>query len=111
MTGLSEAVQFTIDTVIALFDETAPLYGRIGYMVDQNEDEQPRVLKLASDWDPNGVIGMAAMSLQEKADLTGKSYLTFEEFSGAAIKTVGGNMMCALFVLKRYRRNNKYIGN
>ena len=111
VTGLQDAVQFTIDTVIALFDETVPLYGRIGYMLDQNEDEQPRVLKLASDWDPNGVIGMAAMSLQEKADLTGKSYLTFEEFSGAAIKTVGGNMMCALFVLKRYRRNNKYIGN
>ena len=78
-------------------------------MVNQDSDAlRGKVIKLAIDWDSNGVVGMAAMCLEENADLTGKPYLVFAEFAGLAIKTVGGNMMCALFVLKRYRRKNKY---
>ena len=107
--GLPEAVQFTIDVVLALFDEAISLEGRIGYILNQPDNHlRGNVIKLAIDWDPNGVVGMAAMCLEEKADLTGKPYLIFDEFAGVAIKTVGGNMMCALFVLKRYRRKNTY---
>ena len=111
VTGLPEAVQYTIDVVIALFDETVSIVGRVAYMLDQPGEERPKVLKLARDWDPDGVIGLAAMSLEEKADMTGKTYLRFEEFSEAAIKTVGGNILCALFALKRYRWKNEYIGD
>ena len=98
LTGLPEAVQYTIDVVIALFDEDTSLVGRIAYMLDQSAEDRPKILKCAISWDPNGVIGMAAMSLEEKADMTGQPYLVFEQFADAAIKTVGGNMMCALSV-------------
>ena len=109
MVGLPESVQFTIDVVLALFDEVVSLEARIGYILEQYGDGLRRqVIKLAIDWDPHGVIGMAAMCLGENADLTGKPYLIFEEFAGAAIKTVGGNMMCALFVLNRSCRKNEY---
>ena len=103
--GLPPAVQFTIDVVLAVFDEVIPLENRIGYILGQADDTlRGQVLKLAIDWDPHGAVGMGAMCLEEKADLSGKPYLIFAEFADAAIKTVGGNMMCALFVLKRYRR-------
>ena len=106
--GLSAGVQHTISVVITLFDENVPLDRRIPYIVDQqDENDKARVIKLALDWDPDGVVGMAAMCLSEKADLTGKQYLVFEEFAQAAIKTVGGNnIIFALLVLRRLTAAN-----
>ena len=104
--GLPQGVQFTIDAVIALFDDVVSLEDRLGYILTQDSDDlRKQLIKLAVAWDPNGVVGMAAMCLEENADLSGCPYPLFVEFAQLAIKTVGGNMMCALFVLKRYRKN------
>ena len=104
--GLPPSVSFTIDAVIALFTDTVSLQDRILYMLNQSSDDLRRqIVKLAVSWDPHGVVGLGAMCLDEHADLSGKPYPLFVEFAELAIKTVGGNMMCVLFVLKRYRKN------
>ena len=86
--GILAGTQSTVQDLITLLDENMPLKARIIFMVRDKELAE-QVLKLAKDWDPDGVVGVAAQMLGERADLSGRSYFVFEKVAEAIIGTAG----------------------
>ena len=77
----------TIRVVSTLFDTRAPLLTRIEYIANATDQNDLPTIKLAMQWDPNGIIGFAAMCLSSEkvGDLSGKQVAHLETFAELAL--------------------------
>lgn len=83
--GLPEGMLTTISVVNTLFNEEISFQTRLEYLANS---ESPSTLKLALEWDPEGAIGVAAVCLQETADITGRPYATVEQVFKGIVSSV-----------------------
>jgi hypothetical protein len=76
--NLPAGMRDTITMVTTLFDERLPLKTRVEYLTNS---ELKGTENLARQWDPNGIMGIAAVCISETADLTDVAYDLFEQIA------------------------------
>ncbi len=77
--SLPTGVKDTIEVVSVLFDDELAMSARMQYFAECSLDG---CLALAKQWDPNGIVGVAALCMSETGDLTDTSISLFSEAAG-----------------------------